>query len=128
MLGALVLPARDQWRAGAFAWQTWNRLHAAGRISPASELDQRLAQLRAALAQSRVAGLVLSTEFNELDVSRLKYQTQYALAPTIVLPGTDAEFVVVIGRRGAATAEPDAAAFELQQSFDEYLRLYRRRR
>ena len=125
VLAALILPSRDHWKSGSFAWHTWGRLAAAGRGSPASDLDRQYAQLRAPLAGVDVAGLLISPTVGNVEAGRIRYQLEYALAPCLLIPSADPDFVVAFGP--LAPPDFDESKFEIVDQVNESLRLYRRR-
>jgi hypothetical protein len=54
------------------------------------------------------------------------YFLQYALAPRLVMPGADQDFVIVHGPAASAAALIDGSTFALAQRVDDDVALYRR--
>ena len=125
-LALLLLPMRDAAAGASRNNELWARLRTRGRIPPDSGWDREYRALIPYLPSAGAIGLVQALPGDTTVRERHYYFLQYALAPRLVLPGADQEFVVVQG--GAADAERaiDRSAFALIHRFGDDFALYRR--
>lgn len=107
----------------------------AGAADPIDGLESRFRALGPALPPTGVVGY-LAPAANETYGGF--YVAEYALTPRIIVPGTDAEFVIVPREAlpadeaaetavvGSASREPRLQGFLLYRGFDSGLRIFRR--
>lgn len=126
-LALLVLPARDAASSASRNYELWARMRARGRVPPDSGWDREYRALIAHLPAGDPIGLVQALPGSSTATrERHYYFLQYALAPRLVLPGTDQEFVVVQGPATHVAAAVDPAVFTLIRRFGDDFALYRR--
>jgi hypothetical protein len=126
-LALLVLPAKDAASAASRNYELWARMRARGRVAPDSGWDREYRALLPHLPATGPIGLIQALPgSNTATRERHYYFLQYALAPRLVLPGADLEFVVVQGTAANAAAAVDPAAFTLIRRFGDDFALYRR--
>jgi hypothetical protein len=126
-LALLALPAGDAASAASRNYELWARMRARGRVPPDSGWDREYRALMPYLPASESIGLVQAFPGSSTATrERHYYFLQYSLAPRLVMPGVDHEFVVVQGAPADAAAAIDAAAFTLVRRFGEDFALYRR--
>ena len=127
VLALLVLPAWDAASAASRHLELWSRLRARGRVPPDSGWDREFRALLPYLPSAQPVGLVqVFPGSNTATRERHYYFLQYALAPRLVLPGAEQEFVVVQGSAADAAGAVDAATFTLIRRFGDDFALYRR--
>jgi hypothetical protein len=126
-LALLVLPASDAASAASRHYQLWSRMRARGRVPPDSGWDREYRALLPYLPASQPIGLVQAFPGSSTATrERHYYFLQYSLAPRLVMPGVDHEFVVVQGAPAEAAAALDPATFALVRRFGDDFALYRR--
>jgi hypothetical protein len=128
-LALLALPIRDAAAAASRNYDLWSRMRARGRVAPDSGWDREYRALLPYLPASQPIGLVQAFPgANTATRERHYYVLQYALAPRLIRPGVDQEFVVVQGAAENAATALDAATFTLIRRFGDDFALYRRTR
>jgi hypothetical protein len=126
-LALLVLPAKDAWSAAARNYELWSRLRVRGRVAPDSGWDQEYRALLPYLPATDPIGLIQALPGSSITTrERHYYFLQYALAPRLVRPGADQEFVVVQGAPADAAASVDPAILTPIRRFGDDFALYRR--
>jgi hypothetical protein len=127
-LALLCLPLSDAAGAASRNAALWSRLRARGRIAPDSGWDREYRALVPYLPPAAAVGLVQALPGDTTIRERHYYFLQYALAPRLVIPGTDQEFVVVQGSAAGAERAIDGTTFALIHRFGDDFALYRRAR
>ena len=126
-LALLVLSARDAVTAAKIQHELWSRLRLRQRVPPDTGWDREYRALIPYLPPDDPVGLVQALPgANTATRERHYYFLQYALAPRLILPGLEREFVVVQGAPQAAAAAIDPAVFTLVRRFGDDFALYRR--
>ena len=126
-LALLALPAKDAASAASRNYELWSRMRARGRTAPDSGWDREYRALLPYLPAADPIGLIQAMPGSSTATrERHYYFLQYALAPLLVLPGADQEFVVVQGTAADAAASVDPALFSLIRRFGDDFALYRR--
>ena len=99
---------------------------------PIDALDRRYQAITAGLPATGVVGYLTPASGETYGGF---YVAEYALAPRIVIPGTDAEFVIVPpeavaadepSAAGSASQDPRLAGFLLSRAFENGVRIFRR--
>jgi hypothetical protein len=116
-----VPSARDQARL-------WSRLRQRQRPAPDVGWDRFYSELVAYLPARGRVGLVQVAPEGTPARERQYYFLQYALAPRLVMPGADEEFVVAYGPAATRASLLDATRFTLVRPFEDEFALYRRTR
>lgn len=99
-----------------------------GMADPISRFEKRFEKIKPLLPSHGVVGYLGDERDDEHESGRSFYLTQYALAPTIVLRTTNADFVVVNLRDDAESAVPAAMdGWVLLRDCFNGVRLYRRK-
>ena len=125
-LALLALPAKDAWSAASRNYDLWSRMRARGRVAPDSGWDREYRALLPYLPATDPIGLVQALPGSIATRERHYYFLQYALAPRLVRPGADQEFVVVQGTPANAAASVDPAVLTLIRRSGDDFALYRR--
>lgn len=128
LLALLLLPAWDAAGGASRNAEMWSRLRQRARIAPDSGWDREYRALSPYLPAAAAIGLVQALPGGTPARERQYYFLQYALAPRLVVPGTDQEFVVVQGAASDAEGAIDGASFTLIRRFGDDFALYRRTR
>lgn len=98
-----------------------------GITDPISRFEKRFEKIRPLLPSHGVVGYLGDERDDEHESGRSFYLTQYALAPTIVIRSTSADFVVVNLRDAAESVVPAAMeGWVLLRDCSNGVRLYRR--
>jgi hypothetical protein len=124
----LLLSAWDCLPVTRINLQRWSRLRERGRVAPDTDWDRSYAQAGAQLPPLARVGLVQVAQAGTPARERQYYFLQYALAPRLVMPGADEEFVIAYGPRAAAPSLLDPSAFVQVWAFEDEFALYRRSR
>ena len=124
----LLLSAWDAIAAASRSSELWSRLRARGRVAPDTGWDREYRALQPYLPPAVPIGLLQALPGNTAARERQYYFLQYAMAPRLVVPGTDQEFVVVQGSAPEAERATDPATSTLIQRFGDDFALYRRTR
>lgn len=127
-LALLILPLWDAAAGALRNLELWSRLRNRGRIAPDTGWDREYRALVPHLPPAAAVGLVQALPGDTTTRERHYYFLQYALAPRLVIPGVDQEFVVVQGAASDAERVVDAATFTLVRRFGDDFALYRRTR
>jgi hypothetical protein len=106
----------------------WSRLREKHREAPDTGWDRYYRQMVPYLPERGRVGLVQVAVAGTTARARENYFLQYALAPHLVMPGSDEEFVIAYGPPAAAGSLLDPAKFSLVRSFYDDFALYRRTR
>ena len=116
-----VSKARDQ-------VQLWSRLRQRQRVAPDTGWDRFYSGLALYLPTRGRVGLVQVAQPGTPVHGRQYFFLQYALAPRLVMPGADEEFVVAYGPPAARESLLDTSKFTLVKLFEDEFALYRRTR
>jgi hypothetical protein len=108
--------------------QLWSRLRQRQRVAPDAGWDRFYAGLIPYLPSRGPVGLVQVAQPGTPLHGRQYFFLQYALAPRLVMPGADEEFVVAYGPPAAQASLLDASKFTLVKAFEDEFALYRRTR
>ena len=108
--------------------QRWSRLRERGRVAPDTNWDRAYAEVGIHLPPRVRVGLVQAAPAGTPAHERQYYFFQYALAPRLVIPGADEEFVIAYGPRAAQSSLLDSNTFVQVRAFEEDFALYRRSR
>lgn len=127
-LALLGLSALDAASAASPRAELWSRLRARGRVAPDIGWDLEYRALLPHLPPTDPVGLVQVLPGGTTARERQYYFLQYAIAPRLVIPGVEQEFVVVQGAAADADGAIDQGAFTLVRRFGEDFALYRRTR
>jgi hypothetical protein len=126
-LALLALSARDILATATVQYELWSRLRLRQRVPPDTGWDREYRALVPYLPPHDPIGLLQALPgANTATRERHYYFLQYALAPRLVRPGLDREFVVVQGPPAASAAAIDPAVFTLIRRFGDDFALYRR--
>jgi hypothetical protein len=106
--------------------QLWSRLRERHRQAPDVGWDRFYAELIPYLPARGHVGLVMVLAPGTPQSERQYYFLQYALAPRLVMPGSDEEFVIAYGPPAARVALLDSTKFALVKPFENEFALYRR--
>jgi hypothetical protein len=106
----------------------WSRLRERHREPSDIVWDRYYRQLLPYLPERGAVGLVQVAAHGAPAREREYYFLQYALAPRLVVPGADQEFVIAYGPAGPAAALLPESKFILVRSFHDDFALYRRTR
>ena len=128
VLPLLLLSAWDCIRPARANTQLWSRLQQRQRDAGDIVWDRIYSQLALHLPATGRVGLLQVSAIGSTAQQRERYFLQYALAPRLVMPGADEEFVIVHGPAAAAAALVDGSRFALARRFDDDVALYRRTR
>ena len=126
LLASLLLPAWDSVPRLRSHLQLWERLRARDRDGPDSGWDRYYAQLKPYLPSRGRIGIVQAAAPHTTGQEREYYFLQYALAPRLLVPGSDAEFVIACGPPSAAATLLDLSKFVVVRQFYDDFALYRR--
>jgi len=121
----LMLPISDSIPLTRSRLQLWGRLRARHHRAPDADRDRAYAQLRLYLPPTGRVGLVQAAPTGTTAREREYFFLQYALAPRLLVPGADQEFVVVCPA-SAAASRLDLSAFAAVGRFGDDFALYRR--
>ncbi len=88
-------------------------------------LDSRYAKLRPALPQGQVVCFLAESEISPLEASEEWYNAQYSLAPTLLTPGSNCEFVISYSPQSDALLDKK---FALVRDSGDGVKLFRRER
>src|ERR687897_3082928 len=97
----LFLSAWDCVPATSVNLQRWSRLRERGRVAPDTDWDRAYAEIGVHLPPRARVGLVQVEPAGTPARERQYYFLQYALAPRLVMPGAEEEFVIAHGPRAA---------------------------
>lgn len=106
----------------------WSRLRERHREPADTGWDRYYRQLLPYLPERGAVGLVQVAAPGDIAREREYYFLQYALAPRLVMPGADQEFVIAYGPPAPAAALLPASRFALVRQFYDDFALYRRTR
>jgi hypothetical protein len=106
----------------------WSRMRERHRAAPDAVADRVYAGMIPYLPARGRVGLVQGLPQGTLPQQRQYYYLQYALAPRLLMPGADEEFVIAYGPAAAHAALLDTARFSLVKPFDDEFAIYRRTR
>lgn len=126
ILPLLLLPAWDCIAPARANAQLWSRLQQRQRQASDIVWDRIYSQLALHLPAAGRVGLVQVSAPGSVARQREQYFLQYALAPRLVMPGADEDFVIVHGPAAAGAALVDPSKFALAQRVDDDVALYRR--
>ena len=104
----------------------WSRMRERHRVAPDAAWDAVYAGMIPYLPPRGRVGLVQVLPQGTLPQQRQYFFLQYALAPRLLMPGADDEFVIVYGPAAARPALLDIARFSLVKPFDDEFAIYRR--
>lgn len=127
-LPLLLLSAWDCVPMARANLQLWSRLRQRHRDAPDVGWDRFYSEMTPYLPADGRVGLVQVAAQGTPTRERQYYFIQYALAPRLVMPGADEEFVIAYGPPRAAAALVDPAKFALVRQFEDEFSLYRRMR
>ncbi len=122
----LLLSAWDCVSMARANLQLWSRLRQRHREAPDVGWDRFYSGLVPYLPSRGGVGLVQAAAPGSTPRQRQLYFLQYALAPRLVMPGADEEFVIVYGPPAARASLIDPAKFTLIRPFEDEFALYRR--
>lgn len=122
----LALSAWDVVRPTQAALDSWARLRSRHRQAPDTGWDHFYGGLAPLLTSPRPVGLVEAAPPGTSLHERHYYFLQYALAPRLVMPGVDADEVVVYAPASTASSLIDVSRYLPVQSFEDEFTLYRR--
>jgi hypothetical protein len=125
-LPILLLSAWDSVPMARANLQLWSRMRQRHRGAPDVGWDRFYAELLPYLPTRGRVGLVQVAAPGSIPSQRQRYYLQYALAPRLVMPGADEEFVIAYGPPAARTALLDPSKFTLVRLFEDEFALYRR--
>ena len=125
-LPILLLSAWDSIPKTGERLQLWSRLRQRHRDAPDAAWDRFYGGMIPYLPARGPVGLVQSAPQGTIGQQRQYFFLQYALAPRLIMPGADEEFVIAYGPPAARPALLDVSKFSLIKSFDDELALYRR--
>jgi hypothetical protein len=126
VLPVLLLPAWDCIRPARDNTRLWSRLQQRQRDAGDIVWDRIYAQLAWHLPATGRVGLLQVSPTGSPAQQREYYFLQYALAPRLVMPGADEDFLIVHGPAAAGAALVDGSKFALARRFDDDVALYRR--
>ena len=126
VLPVLLLSAWDCIAPARINAQRWSKLQQRQRDAPDIVWDRYYAQLALHLPAVGRVGLLQVSAIGSAARQREQYFLQYALAPRLVMPGADEDFLIVHGPAAAAAALVDGSRFALAQRFEDDFALYRR--
>ena len=127
-LPLLLLSAWDAVPMARANLQLWSRLRQRHREPPDTGWDRFYAEMIPYLPARGRVGLVQAATPGTPVQQRQYYFLQYALAPRLVMPGADEEFVIVYGPPAARASLLDPTKFALVKPFEDDFALYRRTR
>lgn len=126
VLLVLLLPAWDCIAPARANARLWSRLRQRQRDAPDLVWDRIYTQLALYLPAVGRVGLLQVSAIGTPAQHREMFFLQYALAPRLVMPGADEDFVIVHGAAAAGAALVDPARFALVRRVDDDVALYRR--
>jgi hypothetical protein len=106
----------------------WSRMRERHRVAPDTAWDRVYAGMLPYLPPRGRVGLVQVLPQGTLPQQRQYFFLQYALAPRLLIPGADEEFVIAYGPAAAHSSLLDTAKFSLVKPFDDEFAVYRRTR
>ncbi len=124
LLLLLALPASESIRHVRWNLHLWRRLQREHRPAPQIAVDRRIRGFASYLPRAGSIGLVQADAGRAADARQILFVVQYALAPRVVTPTADAEFVIVYGPAGGPAL--DGGAYALVETSGSDLRLFRR--
>lgn len=127
-LPLLLLSASDSVLKTRERLQLWSRLRDRHREAPDTGWDRYYAGMIPYLPARGRVGLVQVKAQGTIAQQREYFFLQYALAPRLVIPGADEEFVIAYGPPAAQLTLLDPSTFALVKPFDDDFALYRRMR
>jgi hypothetical protein len=104
----------------------WSRMRERHRVAPDAAWDRVYAGMIPYLPPRGRVGLVQVLPQGTLPQQRQYFFMQYALAPRLLVPGADDQFVLAYGPAAAHPALLDTARFSLVKLFDDEFAIYRR--
>ena len=119
----LYLPASDMVPIAQWNLHTWGRLRERHRDAPDTGQDRANQALASVLPATGVVGFLNASTG---DATRARYFLQYSLAPRLLVPSIDQEFVIEYGVPSATTGLSRDARFALVKEFAQDLRVFRR--
>ena len=125
-LPILLLSAWDCIPMARANLQLWSRMRQRHRDAPDVGWDRFYAELFPYLPARGRVGLVQVAAPGSTARQRQQYFLQYALAPRLVMPGADEEFVIAYGPPASRASLVDPAKFTLVRLFGDEFALYRR--
>jgi hypothetical protein len=125
-LPILLLSAWDCIPGARANLQLWSRLRQRHRDAPDVAWDKFYGELIPYLPARGHVGLVQVLPAGTTGHERQYYFLQYALAPRLVMPGANEEFVIAYGPPAARNVLLDSAKFALVKGFENEFALYRR--
>lgn len=127
-LPLLLLSAWDCLPKAREGLQLWSRLRQRHRDAPDIGWDQFYSGMAPYLPARGRVGLVQAATAGTPAQQRQYYFLQYALAPRLVMPGPDEEFVIAYGPPATRSTLLDTSKFALVNAFEDDFALYRRTR
>jgi hypothetical protein len=106
----------------------WSRMREHHRVAPDAAWDGVYAGMIPYLPPRGRVGLVQVLPQGTLPQQRQYFFLQYALAPRLLIPGADEEFVIAYGPAAAHSSLLDTTKFSLVKPFDDEFAVYRRTR
>jgi hypothetical protein len=125
VLALLLIPEWTTLDRARLTFRQFAKLRARGGSAPDADWDRYYAQLVADLPARGRVGLVQSLPLGVVR-GREHFMLQYALAPRLLAPGADEEFVIVCGPPPAAASLIDTSRFAEVRRLGDDLALYRR--
>ena len=126
LLALLVLPLRDGLPFARVRLQSWEKLRARHREAPDSGWDRSYGELGLYPAAARTRRHRSERSARDARAAARVLLPSYTLAPRLIVPGTDEEFVIMCGPASAAGSLLDLSRFVAVRQFDSDFTLYRR--
>jgi len=119
----LYLPASDLVPVAEWNLHTWGRLRERRRDAPDTGQDRINHELTSFLPATGAVGFLNASTG---DATRARFFLQYSLAPRLLVPSIDQDFVIEFGVPTATTGLSRDPRFALVKEFAQDLRVFRR--